>query len=63
MHFLYNHYRANYALSMCVLQSCSGSVLLEMARFKASSHYSYGDQVNHYTRQLDYTFEFCDLNQ
>ncbi|ROI16075.1 Multiple PDZ domain protein, partial [Anabarilius grahami] len=28
-----------------LLQSCSGSVLLEMARFKASSHYSYGDQV------------------
>ncbi|XP_048053628.1 multiple PDZ domain protein isoform X3 [Megalobrama amblycephala] len=28
-----------------ILQSCSGSVLLEMARFKASSHYSYGDQV------------------
>ncbi|XP_052411425.1 multiple PDZ domain protein [Carassius gibelio] len=29
-----------------LLQSCSGSVLLEVARFKASSHYSYGDQVD-----------------
>ncbi|RXN25559.1 multiple PDZ domain -like protein [Labeo rohita] len=28
-----------------LLQRCSGSVLLEVARFKASSHYSYGDQV------------------
>ncbi|XP_016430603.1 multiple PDZ domain protein-like isoform X1 [Sinocyclocheilus rhinocerous] len=28
-----------------LLQSCSGPVLLEVARFKASSHYSYGDQV------------------
>ncbi|XP_058624335.1 multiple PDZ domain protein [Onychostoma macrolepis] len=29
-----------------LLQSCSGPVLLEVARFKASSHYSYGDQVD-----------------
>ncbi|XP_052400914.1 multiple PDZ domain protein-like [Carassius gibelio] len=28
-----------------LLQSCSGPVLLEVARFKASTHYSYGDQV------------------
>ncbi|KAL1282459.1 hypothetical protein QQF64_001262, partial [Cirrhinus molitorella] len=28
-----------------LLQRCTGSVLLEVARFKASSHYSYGDQV------------------
>ncbi|XP_067297805.1 multiple PDZ domain protein [Pseudorasbora parva] len=28
-----------------LLQSCSGSVFLEVARFKASSHYSFGDQL------------------
>jgi len=50
---------------VCVLQSCSGSVFLEVARFKASS---YGDQVNalHKTTRLVLlcsTFELCDIKQ
>lgn len=52
-------------MCVCVLQSCSGYVSLEVARFKASS---YGDQVNalHKTTGLFLqcsTFELCDLKQ